>query len=498
MKRFSEQFKKQSLAISMKASERNDLRERVLSYMEYHPLPLELKQPATETQKEYITSEPFRVFKLNPLYFRSLAGVFAVVLIVGVPFIAERSMPGDVLYPVKVEFNEELRSSLSLSPYAKVAWETERLERRLAEARLLASEGKLTQEAEHKVAQAVKDHTDAAQREIAEIRENDSDDAAIAEITFASALAVQTEVLEGHLAKGQGAANGSSVATIAQVVADARNTAEAAQSDVRPSYVKLLGYVESESTHVYELFRSVQKDASVEEVEDVKRRIADIERKVAEATALKKGRTDSGEAVTSMMATMSMKAPEEGVSDSDENLASSSDLTVEEGAEATLMLEEEAVALDAPAPDLEAESVALLRSALTDIQKLLSYMTHIDVRKNVSIEELVPLTPTPEEKAAAFTELLSETVSLQETVGVRDVRAQLLEKVTAGQQELEVAITEAVQLMEAGDEEGAYVQLEKAHALAKDLDALTKNAPLKEAPVLETPQSTSTPEETLQ
>ena len=50
------------------------------------------------------------------------------------------------LYLVKVHFNEEIRSTLALSPYEKVAWETKRIERRIAEARLLASEGNLTDE----------------------------------------------------------------------------------------------------------------------------------------------------------------------------------------------------------------------------------------------------------------------------------------------------------------------------------------------------------------
>ncbi len=497
MKRFSEQFKKQSDSISMKASERNALKERVLSYMEYHPLPLELQQAATATRKEYIASEPFRALHLNSLYVRSLAGVFAVVMIVGVPFIAERSMPGDVLYPVKVQFNEELRSSLSLSPYAKVAWETERLERRLAEARLLASEGKFTQEAEDKVAQAVKDHTDAAQREIAQIRQNDSDEAAIAEITFASALAVQTEVLEGHLEKDNTDNNSDgSVAAIAQVVAEARNTAVAAQSDAHPSYAKLLGHVEAESTHVYELFASVENDASREEVEDVKRRIADIERKVAQAAAIKDGKAADAEAVApALMSTMSSAATDTSTSTLPEETASSALDTAQEEAP----MKKEAVPEEAVSEaDAEAESIALLRSALTDIQKLLSYMTHIDVRENVSIEELVPITLTPQEEAEAFTELLNKTVAIQEEVGAREVKPQQLEKITAGQQELEIQIAEAVARMEAGDTEGAYAQLEEAYALASDLDALTKHAPLKEAPVLEAQEGTSTPEETLQ
>ena len=192
----------------------------------------------------------------------------------GVPFVAERSLPGDILYPVKVEFNEELRSSLALTPYAKVAWETERLERRVAEARTLALAGKLSEEEQTKVALAVKQHSEAAQREIAELRESNSEDAAIAEIAFTSALEVQSEVLEGHIEKNTLAAidtegTTSPISGIAQAVAEARDVARASESNSRLSYEKLFGRVEMESTNVYVLFNSIKAEASAEEVANV-------------------------------------------------------------------------------------------------------------------------------------------------------------------------------------------------------------------------------------
>ena len=43
MKRFSEQLHKKSESISLKMEEKNALRERLVSYMEYHPLPASMK-----------------------------------------------------------------------------------------------------------------------------------------------------------------------------------------------------------------------------------------------------------------------------------------------------------------------------------------------------------------------------------------------------------------------------------------------------------------------
>jgi len=472
MKRFSEQFKKQSEGIHLKASERTALRERIVSYMEYHPLPQELVS-ARQEKTLGIISEPFVAIKLNAAYLRSFAGVFAVLTIVAVPFVAERSMPGDMLYPVKVEFNEELRSSLSLSPYAKVAWETERLERRISEARLLANEGKLSAEAEQKVAEAIKTHTDAAQRGIAALREDDSDEAAIAEITFASALAVQTEMLENHSA-AQEDAEGSSVATLALAVAEARNTAEASQSGVLPSYEKLLGKVEAESTHVYELFETVRKDASKEEIRDMERRLADVERKIKKATLLKEKET----ATTTPAVVV------------EESESASGTSTSTEAGEAVAA--EEALAEEVPVGSPEETPVSILTSALADIQKLVSYMTHIDVRRNVSLEELVPLSLTPEEQSMESTRLLEEIVQIQEEVSSKEVNGKLWEKVSVGLQDLEIKTTAAVELINTANYEAALSILNEAHQIAIDLQKMTQNEPVREVPVLEE-QASSTP-----
>lgn len=463
MKRFSEQFKKQSDPIHMRVSERNALRERVLSYMEYHPLPAELRE--AKRVSAGIASEPFKTIRLNSFYLRSFAGVFSVFLIFGVSIIAERSVPGDFLYPVKVQINEEVRSSLSLSPYAKVAWETERLERRITEARLLASEGKLTNEAQEKVAQAVKSHTDAAQREIAHLRESDSDEAAIAGIAFASALAVQSEVLESHNANADAAPEegSKSVVALAQVVAQARDTAEASQSGVMPSYDKLLGRVEAESTSIYELFASVKRDASAQEAANVERRLADIERKIAKATALKEGTNTAVQTETMMLkADFSESTTTNNVSNDVEVSLTQDDANAE----------------------AQAEAVEVLRSALADIQKLMNYMTHIDVRENVSLEELVPVTLTPEEQQEEATRLLDEIILMQTQVSSKAVDENRAEKIALGLQELEIKVAAAVDLMSENNYEAAVLILSEAHILAEDLDRLTQHDEQKEPPVL--------------
>lgn len=466
----------------MRTSEKNALRERLVSYMEYHPLPKEMIAPkkAPAHVEKVLQSEPFRVIRFNTIYTRSFAGVFAVLFIVGVPFVAERSLPGDILYPVKVEFNEELRSSLALTPYAKVAWETQRLERRVAEARTLALAGKLSEEEQTKVALAVKEHSEAAQREIAELRESNSEDAAIAEIAFTSALEVQSEVLAGHIEKNTLATidsegNTSPISGIAQAVAEAREVARASESNSRLSYEKLFGRVEMESTNVYELFNSIKAEASAEEVANVERRLKDIERKIATAVALKEGRETSEDvALFTMSLSIASKSPssreeavDPAISDVQQDKASSSEETgTHESSDAPVVATE----------GNEEEAIALLREALRDIQKLLSYMTHIDVRQNVSIEDLIPVTLTTEERVTELMQKLDDILALQVLIQSRVLDVSREEKVVIGQQELERVTQEALAALQAGEFKKAESLLDEGQLIAEDLDTLTADA----------------------
>ena len=174
MKKFSEQLHKKSTSVKLQKSEKTELRERLVSYMEYHPLPAELQGQKVSKKKTAPKAMPFNEAYTNisiPFFkiFKASA-VMAVLVLIVLPFAAERAVPGDTLYAIKVEFNEELRSTLIFNSFQKVEWETERLNRRIAEARLLESEGRLTEEVGAEVAEAVRTHTDNVKREIEVLR----------------------------------------------------------------------------------------------------------------------------------------------------------------------------------------------------------------------------------------------------------------------------------------------------------------------------------------
>ncbi len=447
MKRFSEQFKKQSETIRLKAAERADLRTRLSAYMEYHPLPVSMREASVAApQGMGLASQPYIALPVNWFYVRGVATAFALFVMVTVPVAAEYTTPGDVLYPVKVRFNEEVRSTLTLNPYAKIEWETKRLERRISEARLLASEGKLTDEIEAEVAVAVKEHSNSAQAQIAALRETDSDDAAIAEIAFATALSVQSEVLDKAIAMKQGGevtttimgneADATEGSVLASVVAEETSEATASQAATTPSFSKLMARIEVETTAAFELFTSIKDSASPEEVHDIERRLEDIKRKVAMANL---PRQEAAHVEVEPVDAATATTAPETASATPETAAET------EAAPETIDPASEAGADQAPVPTpptepttiAEADAVEILRGAMADLRKLISFMTDIDVRQSVSVEELVPITLTEAERLTAVQTDLETVRAFVATYEGKNFSGAGAEKIMLGIHEVE-------------------------------------------------------------
>jgi hypothetical protein len=280
MKRFTQQLKKKADSVILSVSEKNELRERVISYMEYHPLSAEMKMNAQKS----VTSESFsgRVLNFNGWKALQFSGLAALVLMVSVSYVAEKAVPGDTLYAVKVSINEEVRGTLARSSYEKVVWETERLNRRIAEARLLADEGRLTEEVEVQVASAVKVHSDNARKEIAALKEIDSEEAALVSIELETTLDVQSTSLRN---REPSEVVGKSTALIASALTKSQEASRGSDQEVVPSYGRLIARVELETTRAQELLSNVKQSATAEEQADIKRRLSDIDSKVSLAIA---------------------------------------------------------------------------------------------------------------------------------------------------------------------------------------------------------------------
>lgn len=390
MKQFQSQLQRKAKTVSLTAAERRDVKERLLTYMEYHPLPAELRtEHETTTATESVSAEPFTLVQVPfKALFKTIGVAFAVIVLV-VPFVAERAVPGDTLYAVKVQFNEELRSTLTFTGAEKVEWETERLNRRIAEARLLASEGRLTDAIEAEVAAAVKEHSETAQREIAAMRTVDADGAAIAAIAFNTTLEVQASALRGKEADEMVTLANESRSTdlLATVIDESRTDSQPTASTTPPGFEKLLARVEQNTTRIYELREAVLPAVSEERVAEIDRRISDIETILADAIA----------------------------------------------------------AAQSDAADDNSEARHLLVDAMQHTQKLIVYITELEVIKTVDIDTVVPVILTEEEKTAKQAELLQELTDKQTQIGAAlelEEDAGVVEKAALALETIDEGITE--------------------------------------------------------
>ena len=437
MKNFDAIIKKNTEKIHLKVSEKRELRERIFSYMEYHPL----AKPARKAPRDLrgaIPSDFFTVFSFNTQSLRIMAGAFALVL-VAIPFVAERSVPGDVLYLVKTNVTEPVQGKLATSPYEKIEFQTHLMEKRVAEARVLAKEGRLTESVKTQIAATVKEHSDAVQNTIAELRTKDADGAAIAQIAYNSSLEVQSAVLGAQ--DGSSTAEASSVSSILSVVNEAREDVVSNQASTTPSFDGLIAQLESETTHAYELFETVKKSATPEEATDIERRLSDINRTIEEAK---------------------VKRAED-----------------------------------------ETAAAGTLVDTLGQVQKLILFMTDIHIQETVSLETIVPIGLSIEERAtAAHKEAESIEASRLDIIkelafvsATEDSR-----KINDGLDTLgTLLIVNASTTIDATNIDEIEVSLQNARALVTDLTTLVKSfavhSPVSEEIGAEKKGATSTPEE---
>lgn len=148
MTRLEEQLKHLK-TITLPREDRARMRAELLAYADMH------------TVRPAILS-PFTSFFSVRMY----AGFAAFLLIIGsvggTAYAAEGSLPGDVLYSVKLGVTEPIQTALIPSDTGKAAWHAILAERRLEEAALLASENRLSTDTQATLAANFNEHVEAS------------------------------------------------------------------------------------------------------------------------------------------------------------------------------------------------------------------------------------------------------------------------------------------------------------------------------------------------
>lgn len=110
-------------------------------------------------------SQKFHIFSFSG----SIPAILSFLVIfggAGISFAAEKALPGDILYPVKIGVNEEVRGLLAVSDENKVKWLTKVAERRMEETETLAKENRLDQKAQEKIERSFDENTKKIQEKL--------------------------------------------------------------------------------------------------------------------------------------------------------------------------------------------------------------------------------------------------------------------------------------------------------------------------------------------
>jgi len=128
------------------------------------------------TRSPYVVYSFFQKIKERKLVYYGLISCLVLALGGGTVSASYGSLPGNMLYPVKVSVVEPIYSAFMFSTKAKAQYESSLAEKRLIEAETLASQDKLDLLKEEKLNVLLQTHTNALKKEISKLREDSSTD----------------------------------------------------------------------------------------------------------------------------------------------------------------------------------------------------------------------------------------------------------------------------------------------------------------------------------
>ena len=226
------QFIQEAKKINLKGAEKAAIKQSVLNFIASNPI-----RPGVEPR--LVNNEsmvPILSKSLIWLQYRGsaislrLIGTMVLVLSVlvsgGVAMGAEKALPGDILYPVKIGINEEVRGWLATSEESKTDWEIKKAERRLEEAETLAAEGSLDADKTAKIEASFEANAIKVRESVQKFNnKEDFNAAASVSLNFEKALNVHEKILS-RLAEKRGEVETQIRPIRARVDAEVNNSSE--------------------------------------------------------------------------------------------------------------------------------------------------------------------------------------------------------------------------------------------------------------------------------
>lgn len=183
------QFIKRAREINLTDAEKSAAKRSVLNFISQNPV-----RPGVQPRLGYGSN--IFLTKLSFVPSMAILLIFTIMVGGGVAVGAEKAMPGDVLYPVKIGVNEEVQGWLKVSEESKANWEIERAQRRLEEAEELADEGSLNAEASENIEANFEAHAERVRERVEKFRNKENFNAAASvSLNFETALKAHDRIL---------------------------------------------------------------------------------------------------------------------------------------------------------------------------------------------------------------------------------------------------------------------------------------------------------------
>lgn len=144
---------------TLQKEEKSQIRETLFSFMQEHPV-----RNGQIIRHRYQNPNIWMSMLLRPAI---VALLLVFVVGGGVGYAAEKSLPGDLLFSVKVNINEEIHGLFVFSEEAKANWQIERVERRLKETEKLALQDRLNKQTNETITSNFENHVNSASGHIA-------------------------------------------------------------------------------------------------------------------------------------------------------------------------------------------------------------------------------------------------------------------------------------------------------------------------------------------
>lgn len=186
------QLKKGAKHTHLSATEKAEMKSVLLRHVKANPAQNEILLTRA-TPSPFFSIYNFRNKKTLPILV--IAG-----LLMGssVSFAAENTVPGDVLYPIKIQVNERVLGAVAVTPKAQAAWDVRLVERRLEEVERIAVTPGVLLEVQQITQSNLEKYTNRVKARVAKFEQDeDSEDAIITAEGLANTLRNHEGLLVG-------------------------------------------------------------------------------------------------------------------------------------------------------------------------------------------------------------------------------------------------------------------------------------------------------------